>query len=320
MGDRVDQLERVTNLLALLLETRRPLTLAEIAAELRDQYPAGESALRAAFERDKALLRSEGVPIDTETLAGDQAGQMAYRIDRRAYELADLGLTDDERQALQLAVAAVRLGTTWGEEALWKVGTVDDADDTAGIAAVLPSIPALAPLYEAVAGRCPAVFSYRGTRRTLHPFGLLGREGNWYVVGHDVDRGEQRTYRVDRIEGDVKVGAAGSFERPAGFDVRQAFPADAKVLGLDDPAASPVARVLVDPPRARAVVVEIGESAVVERRDDGSVVVEVPCGNRPAFRSWVLGLAEHACVLEPAEERESLIAWLRAVEEVSTRG
>ena len=36
MADRV---ERLTNLLALLLETRRPLTLHEIASELGGQYP-----------------------------------------------------------------------------------------------------------------------------------------------------------------------------------------------------------------------------------------------------------------------------------------
>ena len=36
MADRV---ERLTNLLALLLETREPLSLVEIAGELVGQYP-----------------------------------------------------------------------------------------------------------------------------------------------------------------------------------------------------------------------------------------------------------------------------------------
>ena len=59
----VDALERITNLVALLLETRAPLTLEQIANELRGQYPEGEVALRGAFERDKSLLREIGVPI-----------------------------------------------------------------------------------------------------------------------------------------------------------------------------------------------------------------------------------------------------------------
>ena len=51
-----DALERITNLVALLLETRSPLTLEQIANELAGQYPAGEAALRGSFERAKACL------------------------------------------------------------------------------------------------------------------------------------------------------------------------------------------------------------------------------------------------------------------------
>jgi proteasome accessory factor B len=310
--DRVDQLERVTNLLALLLETRRPITLAQIVVELQGQYPAGESAHRAAFERDKALLRAEGVPIETETLGGDQAGQMGYWIDRHRYELSDLGLTDDERRALQMAVAAVHLGTTWGEEALWKVGTVDGAADQGGVAALLPSLPMLVPLYDAVAKRCEVTFGYHGTGRTLRPYGLLGREGNWYVVGLDVERDEQRTYRVDRIEGSVALGSTGSFERPIDFDVRAAFPADAKLIG-GDPVENRRAVVRVSPERAASVVGELGPDAVVDRRPDGSVDVSVPCANRSAFRSWVFGLVEYAVVIGPPEERTAVVEWLESI-------
>ena len=93
-----DALERVTNLLALLLETRRALTLTEIGAELGEQYPSGESAMRGAFERDKAMLRAIGVPIDQEILGGNQAGQTVYRIDKSRYELDQLNLSEDEQR------------------------------------------------------------------------------------------------------------------------------------------------------------------------------------------------------------------------------
>lgn len=317
---KTDPLERITNLLALLLETRTPLTLAQIADELAGQYPDVDSARRAAFERDKSVLRSEGVPIEMVTLGGDQAGQAGYWIDRASYELGDLGLTDDERRALQAAVAAVRLGTNWGEEALWKVGTGTGASDRdlAGTTALLPSLPALAPLYDAIARRCTVTFGYRGTRRTLEPYGMLGRQGHWYVVGRDVDRDEERTYRVDRIENGVELSEGDAFERPAGVDVRRAFPADAKLLGLDGDVA-PEARVRIAATRAAAVERELGAEQVVERGADGSVVVSVPCANRLAFRSWVLGHLEHAEVIAPPEERAAMIDWLRAIagEEVS---
>jgi hypothetical protein len=39
----------------------------------------------------------------------------------------------------------------------------------------------------------------------------------------------------------------------------------------------------------------------------------VPCANPLAFRSWVLGFAEHAEVLAPAEQREAIVEWLSAL-------
>ena len=102
-----DRVERLTNLLALLLETAEPLSLIQISAELSTQYPENEKARRAAFERDKSALREIGVPIETEMLTGGPyAGQTRYRIDRRAYELADLELDTDEMHALQVAVGS----------------------------------------------------------------------------------------------------------------------------------------------------------------------------------------------------------------------
>jgi predicted DNA-binding transcriptional regulator YafY len=88
-----DPLERLTNLVALLLETRRPLTLDEITNELRGQYAPQDPARRTAFERDKRQLRDEGVPLEQTVLSGEQAGATGYWIDKSRYALPDLGLT-----------------------------------------------------------------------------------------------------------------------------------------------------------------------------------------------------------------------------------
>lgn len=322
-----DSLERVTNLLALLLEARGPLTLEQIAHDLADQYPAAENARRAAFERDKALLRNEGVPIETEVLTGDRAGQTAYRIDRARYEL-DLELEPDERRALQVALAAVRFAGdsgglaagdgVWSESALWKVGADPDDDTDAGHvpAASLPAVAGLAPLHAAVSSAATVTFVYRERARTLDPWGLLAREGFWYVVGFDHGAGEQRTYRVDRIEGAVTIGEAATHRRPADFDVRHAFPADPKRMG----GGTATALVAIDAARAGVAVRELGDDAVRERRPDGTVVVEVPCANPLAFRSWVLGFAEHAEVLSPAEQRAAIVEWLSSIVDAAHEG
>jgi proteasome accessory factor B len=305
----IDRVERLTNLVALLLETSSPLTLVEIAGALEGQYPEKEATRRAAFERDKAALRAIGVPIETVVLTGHQAGISAYWIDRDRYELADLNLEPDEMRALQVAVAAVR--PTAGQDALWKLG-VDADEGGLGVTASVPEVAALPALRDAAARRAAVHFEYRGKPRHLDPYGLLLRDGFWYVVGHDHEHGELRTYRVDRIAGDVAAGGRDEFIRPEGFDLRAAFPSDPKQLGADEGAAA-VARVRVDARRAAAVERELGAERVIARRRGGAIDVEVPCANVAAFRSWVLGLLDHAEVLGPADVRADFVDWLAGV-------
>lgn len=314
MADRV---ERLTNLLALLLETPEPLSLVQIAGELGGQYPDEHSARRASFERDKAALREIGVPIETEIVGGGEyAGQTRYWIDRATYELDDLDLDPDEMRALQVAVAAVRTGTSSGQDAVWKLGGAVEAERPA-VSAVVPDRPELPVIRAAVAERAPIEFSYRGVERRLDPWGVLLRGGFWYVVGHDHDRAETRTFRVDRFDGGaggIEVGEAGSFTRPATFDPRDAFPTDPKQIG-QGPDEGVEAIVRIDAVRAAAIERELGRDRVVVRHDGGDIDVEVPATNREAFRSWVLGLLDHAVVLEPPAVRDDVVAWLRGVAE-----
>ena len=317
-AQRGDRVERLTNLLALLLETPVPLTLVRIAAELDHQYPDGERARRAAFERDKAALRELGVPIDTELIdGGPEAGSSRYRIDRSKYELDDLELDDDEMRALQVAVAAVRSDSSSGRDAIWKLGGELSSGEGLPVSAVVPQRPELPLLRSAVASRSPISFSYRNEPRALEPWGLLLRGGFWYVVGHDRDRGEKRTFRVDRFDGGVdgvSVGPAASFERPPSFDPRTAFPADPKQIG-HAPTDGVEAIVRVDARRAGAIERELGGDRIVARHPDGSIDLTVPATNVLAFRSWLLGLLDHAVVLGPPEVRADIAAWLRELVE-----
>jgi proteasome accessory factor B len=314
-----DRVERLTNLLALLLETTEPLSLVQIGAELAGHYPEGQNARRAAFERDKAALREIGVPIETEIVGGGPyAGQTRYRIDRRRYELSDLELHPDEVRALQVAVATVRSDA--GKDGLWKVGGAIGAsfDEAPPLSAVVPDRPELPVIREAVSRRAAIRFSYRGEPRSVDPWGLLLRGGFWYVIGHDHDRDERRTFRVDRMDdGEIDVGDASTFTRPPGFDPRTAFPADPKQIG-HDPADAVEATVLIDAVRAEAVERELGSGRVRVRRPDGSIEVLVPAGNVGAFRSWILGLLEHAVVLGPPDARAAVVGWLTAVADGST--
>lgn len=311
MADRV---ERLTNLLALLLETAEPLSLVQIAGELGGQYPEGQSARRAAFERDKSALREIGVPIEQEIVAGGEySGQTRYWIDRDRYELADLELDDDETRALQVAMAATRPGSATGQEALWKLGAglLDASAGGGAVAAVVPDLPSLPTLREAVSRRHPVAFRYRDVDRRVDPWGLLLRSGFWYLIGFDHGRDDRRTFRIDRIEGEVTADDGATFERPADFDPSDAFPVDPKVMGADDESAEAI--VSIDAGRAGFARREIGEERVVREHPDGSVELRVACANRWAFRSWLLGYLDAAEVVTPLDLRAEVVEWLEAI-------
>ena len=304
----INAAERMLNLVALLTGSSQPLTLEAIDNAMRGQYPPKPEARRTAFERDKKSLRALGVPITMQTLSGSEAGKTAYSIDRTEYKLIDFGLTSEELSALQQAAAVVQIGTQWGKQAVqWLGGEIVDAPMSA-VAHIDAQAQVLPALWLAVSTRCSISFSYHSRTRTVHPYGLIARNGFWYLISFDTERNAQVTYRVDRIEGAITSGSPESFVRPPDFDLASSFARDPKEFAG---ATSEMARVRLDHRVAPAVIRELGDDAVVARRTDGSVDVEVSCGNRMAFRSWLYAMVDRAEVLSPLNVRDEIIADLQ---------
>ncbi len=300
----VDRLERLTNLVLVLLD-QRPKSLREIATEVPG-YPKEGEARRQAFERDKRTLRDGGVTITTVDIGGKE--QTGYTIRGEDYYLPDLDLDADEQTALNLAVTGVHLGDPSGRDALWRLGLPSAAP--ARPLADLPSLPALPQLYEALRQRAAVTFTYRGDERHVAPAALRFRGGWWYLVGFDTDKGGPRTFRVDRMDGQPTVGGLESAMLPAGFDLDKALPDEPWKMGDGDPLSVDV---LVDAVLAPLVVAEVGERAVVERRGDGAAVIRLEVTNVDALRGWVLELSDHAEVLGPLEIRQDMVSWLTSI-------
>jgi predicted DNA-binding transcriptional regulator YafY len=300
----LDRLERLTDLVLVLLNAKRPLTLDEVAREVPG-YPESHDARRQAFERDKRLLRDEGVPVVTEPVAGNE--QFGYRIDPDAFYLPDLGLTPDEQGALHLAVAGVHLGDPSGRDALLKLGATGVAE-ARPVAALVPP-PALVPLFDAVRTGAEVAFTYHQEQRSVFPAVLRFHGGRWYLVGWDRTREAGRTFRVDRIEDDPVPGAPGSGELPEDFEPSGAVPAEPRSGdgGEDD------LLLRVDAVEASRVSEEVGPDAVAEHLNDGSVLLRLAVTSTEAVRSWVLGLGDHAEVMGPAELRAEVVAWLESI-------
>lgn len=302
MADRV---ERLTELLMLLLDTPRSVTFDQIVSGSSLYADRGESS-RKAFERDKSSLRSMGIEIRTEIEEGDR-GATRYTIRPDDYFLPDLELTDDERLALQLGAAMVQLDSSWDDDALLKIGHSGRPPAEAVVAEV-PSLVQLPPLHQAMRNRCSARFAYNGRPRSVVPRGLFYREGNWYLAA--LDDGEDKVFRVDRIDGDVEVGAPHGLDDAREFDAALAMPSDPLLIGEGDEVTATVEIDHIMAPR-----VERQRGGVVERRDDGSIIIEVRVRNHDAFRSWVLGLRDHARVIEPAELVDEMVVWLTSIVE-----
>ncbi|MCU1456254.1 MAG: pafB [Actinomycetia bacterium] len=296
-----DRLERLTTLVANLLDTRTPLTLEQIVQNVPG-YPEEKASYRRQFERDKDTLRGIGVPISVETVGNETM----YRIRPDEYYLPALDLTPEEQAAIHVAVTAVRLPGVGTDTALWKIGGQEG--EAVPALASLPTTPALAELFDAYRKRATVTFTHRGAKRRLDPYGLVFRRGHWYVVGRDHDREDPRAFRADRIDGEITVGNAGAFTVPEGLDPATLVRDDPMRFGSED--ASVEARILVDAEQAAFVVEELGEAAVETRHADGSVVVTTTVTNRAAFRSFVLGLLDRAEVLGPPDLRAETVAWL----------
>jgi proteasome accessory factor B len=306
----VPKLERLLNLMALLLDTERPLSAEDIKDRL-EAYAEDHAAFRRTFERDKEELRSMGIPISVEPVPGTLPAVDGYRIRREEYALRDPGLDAAELAALHLAASAVQVEGLPATDGLLKLGgLVGDGrlDDLGVHVAPLPADPNLPRLFAAVSARRPVAFRYHDEARTVDPYRLEFQRGRWYLTGYDHLREDERNFRLDRIDGDVEETDGPTFTPPATAVPGRTL--GAWELGADEPVR---ARLRVEGPPARWAIHHLGPDHVVAEEDGGAVVVELPVTNRAAFRSFVLSFLDHAEVLEPEDLRRDVVEWLEAL-------
>jgi proteasome accessory factor B len=228
--------ERMVNLVLALLSTRQYLTAEQIRRavpgyEADDGTSRADEAFKRMFERDKAELRELGVPLETGRTSIFDVDD-GYRIARGSYELPPVEFDPAEATAVGLA-ARLWQSATLGEaarSALRKLRSggvdVDMSGNPGAVPHVDASEPALPVLLEAVRDGRAVRFDYRkvdaasAERRSVEPWGVLSWRGRWYLVGHDRDRGEARSFRLSRVAGAVTaIGPSGAVVRPDGVDL-----------------------------------------------------------------------------------------------------
>ena len=217
------------------------LTRTEIQERIPEyrEGSADPAALRQRFNRDKQILGTLGLPLRPaprraaephEASTGEDLrsasalGDHDYRyvVDPTDFARREIRLTAEESLALQRAVelwAGTGLHETAAEALEGIAGlyerrgermeTVEPPARRAPVSAYrlgdLRDFAHLTRIAEAACGE-PITFDYvkRGAAAPEARRGLVlgcGRWGRWYLVVHDLDRDELRTYRLDRIAG-----------------------------------------------------------------------------------------------------------------------
>jgi len=224
------KIERLINLTIALLATKRYLTKNEIFRSV-EGYEGSDEAKERMFERDKDDLRNLGVEIEVgsfDPVFEDEAG---YRIKPEGYSLNLGDISGTQVALLSLAAEAWR-GAALDEEAHRALNKLHSM----GIESDMDSVPVIAPrlfsthsdfqvITHAISKRKRISFQYLnpnliGELRTIEPYAIATRNAHWYLSGWDVVKKALRTFRLDRVDGQIVTGKdEGLYEIPQGFDV-----------------------------------------------------------------------------------------------------
>jgi proteasome accessory factor B len=185
-------LERLINLVAMLLEARRPLTFEQIRVALPAYAQDDLATAKRMFERDKDILRDNGIPIEMESVDALEVEE-GYVILKDRYYVPEISFTPQEISALFVAAHSGADDTSAGQ-GVRKLLYGADGGLLAGLAtgplAAGPDVDTarLLAVAEAVLeGPRSITFGYTTSKgvsseRRVDAFGLVWRAGHWYVV------------------------------------------------------------------------------------------------------------------------------------------
>jgi proteasome accessory factor BC len=317
MSHDADKLIRQLSLVAFLMAERRLLTARDVKSNVEGYSEMSDEAFARRFYSDRAELTALGVPLQSQR--DEFTGEELYTLRSENYFLERLDLDDDELAALQTALYYLEGKFAYSEPlrlalqnlALGRAGFAEPPTETAERVQVSapdysPELAGrLAKLESAISKQRTVRFGYWSPRRarpgerSVNPYALRLDEGNWYVVGHDLDRGTTRTFKVSRIRGDIRFATRRErdFRIPPDFDVEQhRIPRPWQIGDIVGRA-----RIAVSDDTAWWVERTLSDAGVVE---DGTF--ETDYANVDLLAGWVLRQNGRAVPLEPVELVEAV--------------
>ncbi len=252
-----------------------------------------ETAFDRKFSRDKELLRQMGISIATRAehdAYGDE-GETGYRISTDDYAMGDVDLTPAEAAAVAVAAqfwSNTELGESVGQ-ALTKLRALGvdlvEAPGQVGehhvMASSRLSSANFATALRHINAREAIGFKYHKPGQQprqvrLEPYALLSRGDRVYLIGHDLDRQAQRTFRLSRIEGRPSKLAGrepGDYAIPADFAAHLTLSSSSEMAAVGE-ARLRLSAHRADPLRRRQVRTE-DDCIVIEYSDAAALAAEI---------------------------------------------
>ena len=289
------------NLLFVLLNSKTPLTREQIRERVPG-YGDSNEAFERMFERDKAALRDLAIPVETKPVDLFHDDVLGYRIDRSDWLMPEISISTEERTYLALAASAwqnAQLSTA----ARQAVSIVDAREQ--GVEISVPVSLAkgrrhITEILAAISNGKTVVFDYVGlnqsevVRRTIDPWRALLHSGHWYLIGFDQDKGEVRTFRTDRIVGELVETK---------HDVLETMPKDFDLSTITDTwehsdKDATIATVLVRPGRAASLRVLATACEIGHEWDELTIPYH--------HESQLIGLIASSCDVTRVKSPQSL--------------
>jgi|694.fasta_scaffold27874_7 predicted DNA-binding transcriptional regulator YafY len=137
--------------------------------------------------------------------------------------------------------------------------------------------------------------------RVVRPYHLGCIENQWYLFGHDLDRGAIRTFALPRIKAPERTG--GKFRRPKDFSLAKVLEGSFAVF---ESVEAKRVKLRFTGVASRLVVERIWHSSQKLKQDKTAAVLEMRVGLSPDLKQWVMSWGIDVEVLEPLELRKAI--------------
>jgi len=226
--------ERLVNLVIALLATKRYITKSEIFRTI-EGYEGSNESMERMFERDKDELRTLGIEIEVSGLDPLFDDEVGYRIRAENFEMDKNGYSSTEIAYMSLAAQLWKDASLSdvSQKAIRKLSAVSVPSDISEIPAFAPVILSapmfLSELVSAITDLRDVEFKYLDSEmminvRKVYVYSYFSLKGFWYFSGLDVNKSDIRTFRCDRVVGDLTVSKkTNCYEIPANYKADLSF-------------------------------------------------------------------------------------------------